>query len=257
MMIRPTPGALVWPAAMIVWGPAFTSARHNHHCVQLLMAMDGTLRVRSGPNEKWIKCGAALVRPDASHEVDARGTTVLLIAFVDAEGELGAALAERIDGGISCVPARRVTRWRAALGPKLNEARVEQWVKKELLSGRRDVRIHPRVKRAIKYLRDRLGSADDFSLKALARVSGLSPSRFMHVFTESVGVPLRPYIRWLRLQRASCDLMAGATMTAAAHNAGFSDAAHMTRTFRHMLGTTPSDLSLRKRMSRGVSLQAS
>src|SRR5262249_28206702 len=207
MMIRPTPGALVWPAAMIVWGPAFTSARHNHHCVQLLMAMDGTLQVRSDPKEQWTKCGAVLVRPDASHEVDARGTTVLLIAFVDAEGELGAALAERIDGGISCVPARQVTRWRAALGPKLKEVRGERWVRKELLSGRRAVKIHPRVKRAIRYLRERLGSTDDLSLKALAQISGLSPSRFMHVFTESVGVPLRPYILWLRLQRASCDLM--------------------------------------------------
>jgi AraC-like DNA-binding protein len=257
MMIRPTPGALVWPAAMIVWGPAFTSARHNHHCVQLLMAMDGTLLVRSGPNEKWIKCRAVLVRPDASHEVDARDTTILLIAFVDAESELGAALAQRIDGGISPVPATQVARWRAALGPRLSKARVERWVKKELLNGQRPVKIHPRVKRVLKYLRERLGSAADVSLKSLAQVSGLSPSRFMHVFTESVGVPLRPYILWLRLQRASCELMAGASMTAAAHNAGFSDAAHMTRTFRRMLGTTPSDLALRKRMSRGVSLQAS
>src|SRR5690349_17151298 len=171
MMIRPTPGSLAWPAAMIVWGPAFTSARHSHHCVQLLMAMDGTLLVRSGPNEKWIKCGAALVRPDASHEVDARDTNVLLIAFVDAESELAAAMAERIDGGISCVPARQVARWRAALGPKITGARVERWVKRELLSGRSTVKIHPRVKRAIKYLRERLGGADDLSLKALAHVS--------------------------------------------------------------------------------------
>src|SRR5262249_26092244 len=52
VMIRPTPGALVWPAAMIVWGPAFTSARHNHHCVQLLMAMDGSLLVR---NDKMLR----------------------------------------------------------------------------------------------------------------------------------------------------------------------------------------------------------
>lgn len=255
MLIHPTPGAVVWPAAMIVWGPAFTSARHSHHCVQLLMAVDGTLEVRSGPGHKWRKCGAVLVRPDASHEVDARGTNVLLIAFVDAESELGAALSERIDGGISSLPDRQVARWRTILGPRLNESRVERWVKKELLNGQRATKIHPKVKRVLKYLRERLGASDDLSLKALAQVSGLSPSRFMHVFTESVGVPLRPYILWLRLQRASCGLMAGVSITEAAHNAGFSDAAHMTRTFRRMLGTTPTDLAMRKRMSRGVSVE--
>lgn len=255
MLIRPNPGAVVWPAAMIVWGPGFTSARHSHHCVQLLMAMDGTLEVRSGPGHRWTKCGAVLVRPDASHEVDARRTNVLLIAFVDAESELGAALSERIDGGISCVQESQVARWRAMLGPRLNESRVDRWVKKELLNGQRAVSIHPGVRRMLKYLREHLGAGDDMSLKALAQVSGLSPSRFMHVFTESVGVPLRPYILWLRLQRAACELMAGASITDAAHNAGFSDAAHLTRTFRRMLGTTPTDLALRKRMSRGVSVE--
>jgi AraC-like DNA-binding protein len=85
----------------------------------------------------------------------------------------------------------------------------------------------------------------------------LSPSRFMHVFTESVGVPVRPYILWLRLQRAACDLMTGTSVTSAAHNAGFSDAAHLTRTFRRMLGTTPTDLALRKRLSQGLALESS
>ena len=170
------------------------------------------------------------------------------------ESELGSALSERIEGGISCISGTQVARWRAALGRMPTEARVERWVRTQLLHRRRPVRIHPGVSFVLKHLREKLGISDDFSLKALAGISGLSQSRFMHVFTESTGVPLRPYVLWLRLQRACCDLMAGTSVTASAHSAGFSDAAHLTRTFRRMLGMTPTDLALRKRMSRGVTL---
>src|SRR5262245_65277055 len=110
MMIHPNPGRLVWPAAMIVWGPGFTSARHRHHCVQLVMAIEGTLLVRGGPQDKWQKCRAALVRPDAFHEVDARETTVL-IGFVELESELGVALCDRIDDDILFIGDRQVERW--------------------------------------------------------------------------------------------------------------------------------------------------
>jgi AraC-like DNA-binding protein len=239
---------------MIVWGPGFTAARHSHHCVQLVMLMRGTLRIRTGPGDKWKSCGAALVRPDALHEVDVRRGSTLLLGFVDVESELGAALAEIAHGDILCIPAKQVTQWRGALGPNLNQASVEQWVRRDLLNGRRPVKIHPRVNRVLKHLRERLGRGSDFSLKTLAVISGLSPSRFMHVFTESVGVPLRQYILWLRLQRGSCELMNGATATEAAHIAGFSDGAHLTRTFRRMLGTTPTELALRRRISQGVSV---
>jgi AraC-like DNA-binding protein len=256
MLIHANPGSFVWPAAMIVWGPGFATAGHSHHCFQLIMAMSGDLVARGGPKDARLKCGAVLVRPDTSHEVDARDSAVL-IAFVDPQSELGAALGERFDSGISCISDSQVARWRSALGKMPTDARVQRWVRTQLLHRRRPVRIHPRVNRVLKYLRDRLGVADDFSLKTLASISGLSPSHFMHVFTESVGVPLRPYILWLRLQRAACDMMDGASVTSAAHNAGFSDGAHLTRTFRRMLGMTPRDLALRKRMSQGLSLGSS
>ena len=254
MIAHPNPGAWVWPAAMIVWGPGFTSARHSHHCVQLVMVMHGTLRIRSGPGAAWKISGAALVRPDADHEVDARGKT-LLIGFIDPESELGMALAEGIKGDISRLRGTEVKHWRLTLGSKLTQERVERWVRKDLLNGRRVVNIHPRVRRVLKYLRENLGKGGDLSLKTLADVSGLSPSRLMHVFTASVGVPIRPYILWLRLQRASYELMHGVSVTETAHIAGFSDAAHLARTFRRMLGTTPTDLASRKRVSQGLSMQ--
>jgi hypothetical protein len=144
MLIHSNPGALVWPAAMFVWGPGFTSDHHRHHCVQLVMVVDGSLRIRSGSEDAWKSCGAALVRPDANHEVDARGRT-LLIGFIDPESELGSALAQRTRGNISPIPIAQVKRWRSALGSRLTQLRVEHWVGKELLNRRQSMKIHPRV----------------------------------------------------------------------------------------------------------------
>ena len=254
MLISPTPGSVVWPAAMIVWGPGFVSTPHRHHCVQLVMTLAGTLRVRSGPTQPWRRCGAALVRPDAQHEVDARGGTVL-IAFIEAESDLGAALCDEIRGDIAAVNPHRVARWRETLRERPSQSSVLHWLNDYLLQRRRAVELDPRVQRVVTHVRSHLASGDSLSLKSLAVVAGMSSGRFMHLFTQSLGVPVRPYIRWLRLQLAACELMDGATASMAAHRAGFSDAAHMTRTFRHMLGTTPSDLAMRKRLATGVSVE--
>jgi AraC-like DNA-binding protein len=195
------------------------------------------------------------VRPDATHEVDARGS-LLLIGFFSVESDVGAALAERIEGEIACLSAHQVAKWRAELGPTPNEARAEHWLIKFLMQRRRGLAIHPGVRRVLNHLQAPQTVPDDLSLKTLAGIAGLSPSRFMHAFTQSVGVPVRPYILWLRLQRAACDLMNGATVTSAAHRAGFADNAHLTRTFRRMLGATPSDLALLKRLSLGFSFES-
>jgi len=53
---------------------------------------------------------------------------------------------------------------------------------------------------------------------------------------------LRPYLAWLRLQRAAGDIVRGEPLSSAAAAAGFSDAAHMSRTFRRMLGMPPTTL---------------
>ena len=96
----------------------------------------------------------------------------------------------------------------------------------------------------LRWLRENVGAGEeDLSLESLAERAGLSPSRFMHVFTESLGVPLRPYLLWLRLQHAAGRLLAGESATEAAHAAGFSDAAHLSRTFRRILGTTPREIA--------------
>ena len=82
--------------------------------------------------------------------------------------------------------------------------------------------------------------------------TGLSASRFSHLFTQSVGIPFRRYLLWLRLQRAAGALLTGQSITSATYGAGFSDAAHLSRTFRRMLGTSPSEIVQRQHTSRAV-----
>jgi AraC-like DNA-binding protein len=98
----------------------------------------------------------------------------------------------------------------------------------------------------LRYLREAPPGADA-SLAGLAARARLSPGRFLHAFTATVGIPLRPYVRWQRLERAAAGIAAGVPFGAAAYAAGFADAAHMTRTFRAMFGVTPSELRRRSR----------
>src|SRR4029453_230980 len=118
--------AFTWPAALFLWGPGSWSDLHRHHSVQLVMALDGTLRFRQRARQRWSTCDAVLLRPDAWHEVDARRTDVRM-AFVDAESDLGAALVTRTTSDVAPISPATVAEWRTHLderGP-LPEARVE------------------------------------------------------------------------------------------------------------------------------------
>jgi AraC-like DNA-binding protein len=142
--------------------------------------------------------------------------------------------------------------WRAILGDpgEIDRARVDRWVQSELLRDRRPRPLQPAVQRTLKYLRNGGLQHRRLSANGLSQIAQLSPSRFQHVFTESLGIPLRPYVRWLRVQLAMGALAAGCPITEAAHGAGFADAAHLTRTLRRTLGHTPGEL-VRKCVLRG------
>lgn len=102
--------------------------------------------------------------------------------------------------------------------------------------------LHPAVEAAITVIPTLLRRGP-VRLRTVADAVHLSPSWLAHLFSAQVGIPLRPYVRWLRLQRAIDLVAAGETLTAAAHSAGFTDGPHFTRVFRDTFGTAPSELA--------------
>jgi len=249
--------AFSWPAALFLWGRGSRSDLHRHHSVELVMALSGTLRFREHARGAWTTCGAVLIRPDAAHEVDARDTDVL-IGFVDAESDLGAALLGRTRSNLTRLRSQTVAQWRSQLGSMtLTASCVEQWIRERVLQHTHPAAVDPRIRRVLRSLPSKLAGAEAIRLDSVADSVGLSPSRFLHLFTESVGIPLRPYVLWLRLQCAARELALGRSVTDAGHAAGFSDAAHFTRTFRRMLGATPRQILRRGIAARDFHLEAS
>jgi AraC-like DNA-binding protein len=82
------------------------------------------------------------------------------------------------------------------------------------------------------------------ALADAARRVGLSTGRTSHLFVEQTGLAFRTYLLWLRMTRAVELYAAGASLTEAAHQVGFSDSAHFSRTFRRMFGVAAAALSL-------------
>nr|WP_246849462.1 helix-turn-helix transcriptional regulator [Rubellimicrobium arenae] len=77
-----------------------------------------------------------------------------------------------------------------------------------------------------------------------ASVACLSESRFSHLFAEETGLPFRSWVLWRRMMRAMQARGAGASLTDAAHLAGFSDSAHFSRTFMRMFGVQAASLAM-------------
>jgi AraC-like DNA-binding protein len=99
-----------------------------------------------------------------------------------------------------------------------------------------------RILRAIAYINHHLSAT--LTLEEVAAEACLSPSRFRHLFVEQTGTALRPYVLWRRFLRAWEFVLRGESLSTAAHEAGFADAAHLSRTSNRMFGFPPSALQV-------------
>lgn len=79
-------------------------------------------------------------------------------------------------------------------------------------------------------------------VEKLAAFAGISPDWLGHLFSEQMGVSLKSYLVWAKMRRAATLLHTGRAMADIATEAGFADAAHLTRSFKKFFGLQPSYL---------------
>ncbi len=230
-------GRLILDAGTILFvGPGGAAERHAHHAVQLVWALDGELTVAF---DMPVRRHATLIPADVPHAFDATGCRVAIV-FVDPQGPRGAALDRRARGALG---AEVVEKLREVAFPdlELSAEDAARWCDSALAALGADEQISPLSavsRRAVAYVESAIDGKPQ--LAEAARRAGVSPSRLTHVFTREVGIPFRRFVLWTRIKQAVTSAQAGHDLTQAALDAGFSDSAHLSRTFRAMFGLTPS-----------------
>jgi AraC family transcriptional regulator len=96
-----------------------------------------------------------------------------------------------------------------------------------------------RLRRVKDFIGENLG--DDLSLGQLATVAGMSPHYFSEMFRQSTGHSPYQYVLLQRIERAKQKLRTrdGSVLTAGVE-AGFTNPSHFARTFRRIVGISPS-----------------
>ncbi|MEW6339183.1 MAG: AraC family transcriptional regulator [Pseudomonadota bacterium] len=244
--MSPTPFHLyVWPQRLLMLAPAYASAQHRHHVAQIGFGLDGPV-VYESPQTGPLRADLLLVPPDTLHAHPAFGATAVL--YLEPESSEWARFPGRESPVVVSLPfnpqLRSFARCAAA-----GDTVAAQWIVDTLLgqaanSGSSDDEL---VSQVCALIGQRLDGP--ITLAALANAVHRSPSRLAHRFREATGVPLRRYVLWRRLRTAVEVTMRGASLTDAAHVAGFADSAHLSRTFRSTFGIAPSFMFERSRFS--------
>ncbi len=223
---------------------------HKHYAHQLAIALSGSFRFRTEADGAWTDYEGAIVPSECTHQFEVDGAATMAHLFVEPESSAGRALTARF--GSNAVAELPAAGARAA-AKLLFEALQSSQLAKDMVEAamlaiselcgtatRPDNELDPRLSRALDYIRSNV--RNPVSLSDVASTVALSESRFRHLFVAGTGSSFRAYLLWLRINLAIEAVMSGASWTEAAHEAGFADSAHLTRTHKRMFGIEPTAL---------------
>ncbi|CCH32392.1 AraC family transcriptional regulator [Actinosynnema sp. NPDC047251] len=239
---RWTGTATAAPGLLAFTGAIGSAEPHAHAAVQVLLVLDGEV-VLTDRHGHRLRTGAAIIPAGARHELRAAPGTHGLLAYLDPAHPAARAVAARIAAAGD--PAG-VSTWQIAARP-LTTARPLTVATPTLpgvlssIGQTADTSGLPLVlSRALEAVPQLIDGP--LLLGELAARVGVSAGRLGHLFAEHLRLPFPAWRRWARLLHAIEAVRGGATLTEAAHGAGFADSSHLTRVCHEMFGLAPSRL---------------
>lgn len=238
---QPTWRLLLEDRALFV-GPLPAPERHVHPPIQISLPLDGVLEVEAGPISFHTRDGV-VIGSEVPHAIAAEGTVAHF--YVGPASRIGF----RLRGWLGARARELPPGWARRARRRIRDGVEDPGGMRRLLDGLAvqledlapapERSLDPRIARVLEILG---GPGPEPRLAELAAAVSLSPDRLRHLFRTQVGVPLRRYRRFARLVAALRSLQCGDSVTRAATESGFADAAHLSRTLRAAFTEAPREL---------------
>lgn len=234
----------VWNSNMLFIGKAIDTSAHKHHNIQISIGLSNSFNLKI--DDAWKEYGAIIIDKDQLHQFDGRDEWQLFI-LMDAETMQSRQIRREL------LAQKKVHEF------SVNRDEIITWLNRLIYEKDISVKeVFDKIIRCIIPVENKLSPLEprvqnvinsihqlpekNISVSYLASIAYLSESRFMHIFKEQVGIPIRSYLLWFWMIKAIKHIMSGATFTDAAHQTGFTDSAHFCHVFKRMFGMKLSDV---------------
>lgn len=239
----------VWDDRFLYSTPMIASDLTRRHTVTLLMSLgDAGFRLGDAAGN-WQGYQVALIAHNTARTLDATQAPLLSMNFDPQSYEFHA---------LSALLGRHRVRSVILDGAWVRDAPIAELVRGELdqgslfrfttelpraISGYRPIRMpmDMRVMRIAQKIKQELPLTS--TVAELAAQVGISSHRLTHVFSDRLGISIKSYVLWARMRRAVELIAKDVPLAMVAHDVGFSDSAHLTRTLKNFFGLTPSMLA--------------
>lgn len=220
-----------------------TNKAHSHYAIQLAIPFGQSFSVTT---EDEVFTESVLIPPSTKHQVTSNGAQLtILLSPTTSHGHYWK---QHLQDTPSTPPTEELDE----INDVIQKYLLDTISKSECVASinriieswncRCDGYVHggdSRIEDALNYLEGQ--SYRTVPITEVAHHVNLSVSRFQHLFTEQTGQTYRRALLWMKIVSAA-PLFGKLSLTEIAHEVGFSDSAHLSRTFTDTFGFSPRQI---------------
>jgi len=229
----------------MIYGSGLSTKIHSNHALKIIISTE-LFSVLQG--HKIIKAKGVIIKSNAFHEIKSDSLLSISI-FIDPETDIGKQISSLFNKAtvlkLKNETSNELLNFLSnSLENHFTEAEIKNVFAKTLvdhdISHIHSLVIDQRIEQVLNHIK--CSSNYDVKFVDLLNLSSLSESRLIHLFKKEIGITIRKYILWCRINLALKAIATNKTLKMSAEQAGFTDAAHFNRTFVSMFGINPSIL---------------